>query len=95
MAKPCNIKFMNNPIVNIERFKEILTAELDGFVQNMKKLNVEPQTYFEWFYTLGWWNESLEYMDEFPEQRKCMLDVVMMKDKEDYAVDVLNVHFTD
>ena len=79
MGKPGPIETVNNPKLTLDEFRDELVKQADCFVRNLKNLPNKYQksrTLFEWFYTLGWWNESLEYIDEFPEQRKHMLEIV-------------------
>lgn len=66
MGKPGKLEWFSNDIVTADEFVERTKLELDAFSANMKNLEAEEKTMFEWLYTFGFWNEALEFRDEFP-----------------------------
>lgn len=67
MSKPGPLEIFNSGPYDIDEWVKQCKVSLDAFADNMKHLKISPLSKFEWFYTFGYWNEALEYIDEFPE----------------------------
>jgi len=70
MGKPGPIEYFDTPPMNIDKFIERAKLELECFclnVKNLKGLKDKQQSLFNWYITFGFWNESLEYLDEILE----------------------------
>jgi hypothetical protein len=68
MGKPGDHKLFDIANLTVEEFVEEARHELSLFLVNMKQLKEgAKRSYFEWFYTFGFWNEALEFRDEFPQ----------------------------
>lgn len=66
MGKPGTLEAFDSNPISIDEYVQHAKEELDAFANNMRYLKAEDRTMFNWFYTLGFWNEALEFRDEFP-----------------------------
>lgn len=66
MGKPGKLEWFNSDPISVDVYVEHAKHQLDAFAANMKNLGLKDLTEFEWFYTFGFWNEALEFRDEFP-----------------------------
>jgi len=67
MGKPGPLEMFNSTPCSVDEFCDETIADIEAFRANMKHHNQEDRTMFNWFYLFGFWNEALEFRDEFPE----------------------------
>lgn len=64
-------------ITDVGEFIKIAKAALDSFAINMDHLDKfknRELTIFEWYAYFGWWNESLNFIDEIEKRLKIKFD---------------------
>ncbi len=67
MGKPGPVEIFDTGPINVEDFIDRAKQQLDSFGKNMNNLKTmkrKRQSLFNWYMTFGFWNESLEYIDE-------------------------------
>lgn len=67
MSKPGPRELFESKPMTVDEFVTQTKVALDTFSVNMKHLLAPNFTDFEWFYMFGYWNEALEFIDEYPE----------------------------
>lgn len=71
MGKPGLREWFEYGPLTIDEFVEETKLSLDAFAENMKNLGTTDNlTNFQWFYTFGFWNEALEFLDEYLNRKK-------------------------
>lgn len=66
MGKPGSREIFESDPMTIDEWVTGMHYAVDAFADNMRRLELGLLTDFEWFYTFGFWNESLEFRDEYP-----------------------------
>ena len=67
MSKPGKLEHFDSRPMTIDRWKEKIRIDIEGFIDNLHNLEYYKDkkfTMFEWYYIFGSWNEALEFLGE-------------------------------
>lgn len=69
MGKPGPLELFDSHPMTINEFEDEVIQSVRGFCKNLRNLDNfknNKLTFFEWYFTFGYWNEAMEFLDEMP-----------------------------